>query len=75
MKIINYFRKRAVMTFEEPLLEKAQKDIDATEKLCSTQTKKFSTFKKAFGISSSSSSNQLSNQQVCFDLIERHLKL
>lgn len=54
---------RAVMTFEEPLLEKAQKDIDATEKLCSTQTKKFSTFKKAFGISSSSSSNQLSNQQ------------
>lgn len=49
------------MTFEDPLLDKAQKDIDATEKLCSNQTKMFSSFKKAFGISSSSSSNQLNN--------------
>lgn len=47
------------MTFEDPLLEKAQKDIENTEKLCSESTKMFSSFKKAFGISSSSSSSSL----------------
>jgi hypothetical protein len=52
------------MTFEDPLLDKAQKDIESTEKLCSNQTKMFSSIKKAFGISSSSSSNQLNNQNV-----------
>jgi hypothetical protein len=38
------------MTFEEPLLEKAQKDIEATEKLCGStnQSKMFSSFRKAF---------------------------
>lgn len=40
------------MTFEDGLLDKAQKDIENTEKLCSEQNnaKKFS-LKKAFGLS------------------------
>ena len=48
------------MTFEDNLLEKAQKDIEATEKLCSGSTKMFSSLKKAFGMPSSSSSNSIS---------------
>ena len=50
---------RAVLTFEDQLLEKATKDIESTEKLCSESTKMFSSLKKAFGMSSSSSSNSL----------------
>ena len=48
------------MTFEDNLLDKAQKELEATEKLCSDSTKKFS-IKKAFGLSSSSSSTKLDN--------------
>lgn len=48
---------RATLTFEDPLLEQAQKEIEATEKLCTDQTKMFKGLKKAFGISSKSSSN------------------
>jgi len=48
------------MTFEDALLDRAQKELEATEKLCSDPTKKFS-LKKAFGLSSSSSANKLSN--------------
>ncbi len=47
------------MTFEDALLDRAQKELEATEKLCSDPTKKFS-LKKAFGLSSSSSANKLS---------------
>ncbi len=50
---------RATMTFEDQLLEQAQKDLEATEKLCTDQTKIFTGLKKAFGMSSSSSSNKL----------------
>ncbi len=48
------------MTFEDALLDRAQKELEATEKLCSDPTKKFS-LKKAFGLSTSSSANKLSN--------------
>lgn len=50
---------RAIITFEDPLLEKSQKQLEATEKLCTDQTKMFKGLKKAFGMSSSSSSNNL----------------
>ena len=50
------------MTFEEQLLEQAQKDLEATEKMCTESSKMFSSLKKAFGISSSQSSNQLKQQ-------------
>ena len=43
------------MTFEDQLLEIAQKNIENTEKLCSESTKMFSSLKKAFKFSSSSS--------------------
>ena len=60
-----------MLTFEDQLLDKAQKEIEATEKLCKMNNKSSSSgsgdkqnkssssslFKKAFGISSSSSSN------------------
>lgn len=49
------------MTFEDQLLDKAQKDIEATEKLCTESTKMFSSLKKALKLSSSSNSN---SQQV-----------
>jgi hypothetical protein len=39
------------MTFEDALLDKAQKDIENTEKLCSDQHAKKFSFKKAFGMS------------------------
>ncbi len=49
-----------MLTFEDQLLEKAAKDIEATEKLCSEpSTKMFSSLRKAFGMSSSSSSNSI----------------
>ena len=48
------------MTFEDALLDKAQKELEATEKLCMDTTKKFS-IKKVFGMSSSSSGNKLDN--------------
>jgi hypothetical protein len=49
-----------VLTFEDQLLDKAVKDVEATEKLCSDQsTKVLSSLRKAFGMSSSSSSNSL----------------
>lgn len=54
-----YF-KRGILTFEDHLLDKAQKDVEATEKLCSDTTKKFS-LKKAFGFPSSSSSHSILN--------------
>jgi hypothetical protein len=50
------------MTFEDALLDRAQKELEATEKLCSDPTKKFS-LKKAFGLSSSSSANKLSTRE------------
>ncbi len=53
---------RATMTFEDQLLEQAQKDLEATEKLCTDQTKMFSGLKKAFGMSTSSSSNKLEKE-------------
>ncbi len=47
------------MTFEDQLLDKAQKDIEATEKLCTesssaSSAKRLSSLKKAFGLSSNS---------------------
>ncbi len=50
------------MTFEEQLLEQAQKDLENTEKICTDSTKIVSSFKKAFGLSTSSSSGQLNKQ-------------
>jgi hypothetical protein len=42
------------MTFEDASFERAQKELEATEKLCSESAKKFS-IKKAFGINNSTS--------------------
>lgn len=56
-------KQKAILTFEEQLLEKAQKDIEFTEKLCTTQSNgMFGSLKKALKLSSS---NNL-NQQVFF---------
>ena len=52
---------RAIITFEEPLLEKSQKELESTEKLCSDQTKMFKGLKKAFGMSSSTSATTITN--------------
>ena len=51
------------MTFEDALLDKAQKDIENTEKLCSEQNnaKKFS-LKKAFGLSKHDKHDKLEKQ-------------
>lgn len=54
---MGYKKKRAVLTFEDQLLEKAQKDLENTEKLCTNSSGMFSSLKKAFKISSSSSSS------------------
>lgn len=55
---------RATLTFEDQLLEQAQKELEATEKLCTDQTKMFSGLKKAFGMSKSSSANKLLEKEV-----------
>ena len=57
------------MTFEDQLLEQAQKELEATQKLCSDSTKMFSGIKKAFGMSSSSSSNKVNEVIKIFTLI------
>jgi hypothetical protein len=49
------------MTFEEPLLDKAQKELESTQKLCSEHKKMLSSIKKAFSSSSSSSKNYQDN--------------
>jgi len=54
---------RATMTFEDQLLEQAQKELEATQKLCSDSTKMFSGIKKAFGMSSSNSSNKVNEEK------------
>jgi hypothetical protein len=52
------------MTFEDSLLDKAQKDLESTEKLCAQSNGKvMGSLRKALGISSSSSLNKL-NQKV-----------
>jgi hypothetical protein len=58
------------MTFEDSLLDKAQKDLESTEKLCAQASGKvMSSLKKAFGISSSASLNKL-NQKVIINRIK-----
>ncbi|CAF0703105.1 unnamed protein product [Brachionus calyciflorus] len=54
---------KAVMTFEDQQLEIAQKNIENTEKLCSESTKMFSSLKKAFKFSSSSSLNKKAQEK------------
>lgn len=53
---------RATMTFEDQLLEQAQKELEITQKLCSGETKSSKSLKKAFGMSSSSSGTKLSDE-------------
>ncbi|RNA32985.1 tetratricopeptide repeat 39C-like [Brachionus plicatilis] len=45
---------KAILTFEDHLLEAAHKNIENTQKLCTESTKMFSSFKKAFKISNHS---------------------
>jgi len=51
------------MTFEDASFEKAQKELEATEKLCSESAKKFS-IKKAFGLNNSSNKSDAQNNDI-----------
>ena len=56
------------MTFEEPLLEQAQKDLENLEKTCTENKKALSSFKKALGLSSSSSRPNIAVSRLFYNL-------
>jgi hypothetical protein len=49
------------MSFDEPLLDQAYKDLEITEKLCSSSMKKSASIKKVLGISAKSAKNSNNN--------------
>lgn len=68
---------KAIMSFEDHLLDQASKNLEITERLCSNNNKMLSSMKKLFGISKSNSSNSSLHQKFineCNSLEDRFLK-
>ena len=70
VSLISQFQfKKALMSFEENLMDQAAKDLDETEKLCTPNgpSKMASAIRKAFGMSRNNSSSRWRN--VIFNVI------